>query len=142
MSFLMAEYICPIHGRFDALVERDANGEAPDVVECRETVMVDAASITDLYMPGTAEMPFPCGEPSHWAISAPLGRVKIGEVSQGKVAKAERHTWLDTEQLADRGAWKEWKKKRTEMWHSHYQDRRKKKGLDVASFKAAKEHGK
>jgi hypothetical protein len=33
-GLLVAEYLCPVHGRFEQLVERDANGEPPSVVSC------------------------------------------------------------------------------------------------------------
>jgi hypothetical protein len=33
-SPMMAEYVCPVHGKFERLVERDVNGDPPDEVDC------------------------------------------------------------------------------------------------------------
>jgi hypothetical protein len=102
VSFIVAEYLCPEHGRFDELVERQENGEAPDAVQC-------PCPINDAT----------CGLSSSWTISAPLGRVKIGEVTQGKVRKAEVPTWTDTEPLANGMSVSDWKKKRAKTWRDH-----------------------
>lgn len=74
MSWIMLEYECPEHGRFDSLEPRS---EAPDHKPC----------------------PI-CGRLSPWVISAPLGKVKIGEVTRGKSEPPPAHV-MDTRALAD-----------------------------------------
>ncbi len=31
---MVAEYLCPVHGRFELTVDRDANGDPPDEATC------------------------------------------------------------------------------------------------------------
>lgn len=107
MTFTVAEYICPEHGRFEALVERDSRGEAPSFMECPEPADDGDADY------GT------CAIMAPWTISAPLGRVKLGEVTQGKVTKSEVPTWTDTEPLGDGMPLQEWKKRRAKVWKDH-----------------------
>lgn len=33
-SLIVAEYLCPVHGRFEREVERDANGDPPEELPC------------------------------------------------------------------------------------------------------------
>ena len=120
MSFTVAEFICPVHGRFEALVERPV----PDLYPC--TVEDDIGEL--------------CFEICPWTISAPLGRVKVGEVSQGKVTKSERETWLDTEPLASGMSVTEWKSRRAKMWADRDRSKRKQAGLDESSFRAAERY--
>ena len=126
MSFACAEYVCPIHGKFELIVERPV----PDSIRCPKL---------QYFTVEWAEAP--CDQQSPWTISAPLGRVKVGEVAQGKVTRAELPTWMDTEPLASGMSSAEWKRKRAEMWRARDQDKRKAAGLDTQSFRAAEEHG-
>lgn len=72
------DYECPIHGRFEAQVDRDEQGDAPDETAC-----------------------IVCGVQSAWRISAPLARVRRFEAIKGKSEKPERDTWLDTTNLGE-----------------------------------------
>lgn len=88
----MADYMCPEHGIFDALVARDP---MPDDQPCPT-----------------------CGATSPWSIGAPLYKPQRGAVSQGKVQKSERATWTDTSDLGDGMPLGEWKKKRAKVWEA------------------------
>lgn len=109
-SLTVAEYECPMHGRFELTVGRDANGDPPSNYPC-------PMDCEDSNFP--LEESVPCDLDSPWVISAPLGHVPVASVSLGKVSKSERSTWTDTEALADRGAWSDWKKKRKAVWEEH-----------------------
>jgi putative FmdB family regulatory protein len=56
-ALIVAEYSCPECGEFEATVKRPT----PDELDCPT-----------------------CGATATWVISAPIGRVKRGEVTQGK----------------------------------------------------------
>lgn len=100
MAFVVAEYCCPEHDRFDALTERTPFGDAPDECPCPAILMIDGEH-------GMYEQA--CGRMSPWAISAPLGRVKLGEVHRGKSDPHLPHQ-LDTRPLADGMPPHEWNK--------------------------------
>lgn len=88
---ILVDYQCPSCGTFESLVDRPA----PDEVQCD------------------------CGKAAHWVPSPVFGHVKPFSVTQGKVAKAERPTWTDTELAGERGGYHEWKKKRDQVWRDH-----------------------
>jgi len=77
----VAEYSCPDCGVFDATVERPA----PDEHDC----------------------PI-CGATATWVISAPVGRVKRGEVSQGKY-EPPPSGYMDTRALGDGQSLEDWR---------------------------------
>ena len=83
MSYAIAEYQCPLHGRFEAMVERPIPDDAP----CE------------------------CGVPSPWVISAPLGRAKIAEAVTRAKSDPHRPNQLDTRPLADGMPYAEWRAK-------------------------------
>lgn len=98
-GLIAREYACPDHGVFDLLVERNHATER----EAR---------------------PCPtCGAPSEMAMSAPIGRVRLGEVGRGKSDPPPSPIALDTRALADGMPLHEWKQRRRAMWNDH--DRRK-----------------
>ncbi len=45
-AWLMAEYACPAHGIFEQLVQRDADGNAPDSVRCGDCSKVASWTIS------------------------------------------------------------------------------------------------
>lgn len=106
---LLAEYMCPVHGRFDAIVDRDANGDPPKSVACP---MVD--DLLDL-----DREPVACGLEAEHVISAISGHVKRGEVTRGRNDEKPTPLALDTEALADGMPLKEWKARRQAMWRAH-----------------------
>lgn len=88
MSRIVAEYVCPEHGRFDRTLERTVAGDAPDDCPCPD-----------------------CGIVSPWTISAPLHRVAV-TAARGGWQKPERKTYLDTRELGEGMDIQEWREKR------------------------------
>ena len=89
-SLVARDFACAAHGPFDALVGRLEEGAQP----CPA-----------------------CGASSPMVPSAPLGRVKRGEVTQGKVEAAPSPYALDTRPLADGMPLREWKAQRSKLWN-------------------------
>jgi hypothetical protein len=110
---MSAEYECPVHGRFTETVARDTNGDPPGSMPC--TSVVHDGRIDPPCCPIDAPCEWhgvDCGESSQWRISAPAGRVKAGEVVQGKVTEyPPDHACLDTRPLADGMPLHEWRAK-------------------------------
>src|SRR5690242_19691526 len=83
----IADYECPVHGRFEAQVERDENGDPPEHVQCCEAVLRFDPNTTL----ASSEL---CGRTSEYRISAPLTRVrKIEAAKKGGWTKPERKEW-------------------------------------------------
>jgi hypothetical protein len=95
---LVAVYTCPEHGEFDAEVERDANGEAPDLTLCW------------------------CEARATWTPSPVACRVQRFSVSRGKWEKPERPTYLDTRKLGEGQSWAEFKEERKKVWEQKHKD--------------------
>lgn len=78
--------------------------------------------------PGSRPCPT-CGRPSPLVVSAVAGRVKLGEVSRGKVADAPSPYALDTRPLAEGMPLAEFKQKRAKLWREKREREWKDKGL-------------
>lgn len=91
-GLIAREFDCPDCGIFDETIKRSEDGEGV-FVPCQL-----------------------CGQPSERIASAVLGRIKLGEVTRGKVEKAPTPGHCDTEPLADGMSFTEWKKQRRKMW--------------------------
>lgn len=101
-GFLVAEYRCPEHGVFEATVQRDDAGNAPDEQPCPHVVDHDGEGGVD-----------ECLEPSPWTISAPKSRVLSvvpTAASRGGDMKDRPRGMLDTRPLAEGMKLSEWKK--------------------------------
>lgn len=105
-GFLVAEYRCPEHGVFAVTVQRDVNGDAPDEMPCPQP------DDSDRYEWRETE----CGTSSPWTVSAPLGRVKQGEVGRGKYEPPPTKAYTDTRELGEGMPMAEWQAKRDAMW--------------------------
>ncbi len=115
-----AEYMCPDHGRFEMDVQRTAEGDAPDEMECPWPADEGDADYG------------PCPHRATWCISAPMTRVqKVTAAVKGKWQKPEHKTWTDTSNLAEGQPLYEWKEDRAKIW----EEKRKR---DVVAF--AREH--
>lgn len=100
---VVCTYTCPEHGEFDAEVERDADGNAPDRIEC---------PMGEIY-----GMPCVCGEAATWTPS-PIGcRVRRVEVVRGGWEKPERKTFLDTRRLGEGQDPEEFRAERKRIWN-------------------------
>jgi len=110
---MTADYECPVHGRFEALVERDANGDPPSVVYC-------SAIVNGRPDPSCCPHDAPCEWHaweclllSPWRISAPsLKRDSVPCYAAVRGGDTERRPgMLDTRPLAEGMPVKEWKAK-------------------------------
>jgi hypothetical protein len=89
---ILSEFLCPLHGRFTALVDSGAD-EAP----CPVTVGPGAYDEH-----GRARNHTPCAWPSPWSPSkVPAMRMKRVEATRGNHEKAEHKGWLDTTNLEE-----------------------------------------
>lgn len=102
---IVAVYTCPVHGEFDAEVQRDENGEAPDVVIC-----------SHLGDPGSDIDDLQCCEDSVWTPSPVAARVRRIEAVRGKWEKPERNTYLDTRDLGEGQDPSDFWAKRKQVW--------------------------
>ncbi len=89
---IAAEYMCPEHGRFELVVDRDANGDAPAEARCPGPQNGDAW--TPASMTG-------CGYWAPYVISSPLVGVRRVEAVKGGWEKPARPTYLDTRDLGE-----------------------------------------
>lgn len=122
---LVAEYECPDsdHGRFTLTVQRDANGDPPEEALCpappNDVCMACGALEGEVCDPWCTRCRTCCGKPSPWRPSAVRGRVKLGEVDQGKVMDyPPPNVCLDTRPLADDpspGGYERWKTKQRSL---------------------------
>lgn len=105
---IVAVYTCPEHGEFDAEVQRDGRGEAPDVIACMVQLSFDTRDPS--IRPGY------CGLLCSWTPSPVAGRVRRIEAIKGKWEKPERETFLDTRDLAEGMDVEDWQAKRKKVW--------------------------
>lgn len=109
---LMAEYRCPEHGVFEVLVDRDADGSAPDTQPCPGEMPVyeddgELVECIDVVV---------CAFPSPWCISAPkplVASLPCAPIVRGGDMKDRPPDMLDTRPLAEGMPYSEWKKKQT-----------------------------
>lgn len=111
---IVAVYTCPEHGEFDAEVERDENGEAPDIEPCPFSV----------YQPGDCceDHRSLCGLPATWTPSPVAARVRRIEAVKGKWEKPERSTYLDTRELGEGMDPDDFAEKRKAIWERRRQE--------------------
>lgn len=124
---LVCVYTCPTHGEFDAEVERDADGNAPDVIECGiPDDCWDCGGQPSA--PGRLESGCktckmtchaPCPLDATWTPSPIACRVRRFEVARGKYEKPERKTYLDTRNLGEGQDIEEFRAERRKIWRDH-----------------------
>lgn len=114
---IVAVYSCPEHGEMDVEVQRDENGEAPDVAACPVmlTANGDALGVN-------------CDLPATWTPSVVGCRVRRIEVVRGGWEKPERSTYLDTRKLGEGQDIEEFRAERRKVWDE-------KRKADVMAFK-------
>lgn len=114
---IVAEYLCPVHGRFTVEVPRDANGDPPGSTPCPASVDADYAIGNS--RPIDRGFDLRCGQPSPYVISATRGaRVRKVEVVRGGYRKAERQTWTDTTNLGEGQDLDDWVAERDKVWEA------------------------
>jgi hypothetical protein len=128
---MVAEYECPVHGRFDRVVDRTENGDPPEAQPCPMLAMCkpdalglcrDCGELVELYCQPCTRA---CEIESEYRISAVAGRVRVGEVVRGTSELPPHALALDTQDLADGMPYNDWKKKRTKLWRDEMRKRRK-----------------
>lgn len=98
---MVAEYLCPEHGRFAAEVDRDEHGNPPDDVIC--------GSHTGIF----------CGRAAPFVISKTgTARVRGVEVVRGPYQKPERPTWTDTTNIGEGQDLDDWIADRDKVWEA------------------------
>lgn len=105
---MMAEYLCPEHGRFEQLVERDENGNPPAEAKCMEWLPQENPELVGHDHPTTY-----CGQWSEYVISAATGKadsMPARAVTRGGDMKDRPPGMLDTRPLAEGMPMSEWKK--------------------------------
>lgn len=110
-GLLMAEYMCPKHGRFELLVERDAKGDPPASVGCRVFDEADEYIVTDEDDPDFNV----CGRASPWTISCGAVHTQfVITASHGKPDPKPHPRAMDTRMLAE-GRRSEFRKQRRKI---------------------------
>jgi hypothetical protein len=104
---MMAEYLCPEHGRFEQLVARDEKGDPPATHVCAQSLFVDSATDCCEDHAGT------CPEVCPLVIGASKGKadsMPARAVTRGGDMKERPPGMLDTRPLAEGMPMSEWKK--------------------------------
>lgn len=99
-ALMTADYECPEHGRFEAVVSRDSAGDPPAMESCRVLesgwIKADGTSPRDAYVVHV------CGIASPWRISCPPIHTQfVVSASQGKSAPKPHPKSMDTRLLAE-----------------------------------------
>lgn len=117
---IVATYTCPEHGGFDAEVQRNENGEAPDVAECQvpdDCWGCGGQNCTSCEV-CCGKCVAPCHRESPWTPSSTVGcRVRRVEVVRGRWEKPERKTYLDTRKLGEGQDIEEFQAERKKIWN-------------------------
>ena len=106
---IVCVYTCPRHGEFDAEVNRDESGSAPDFADCGS---------------------LGCQLKATWTPVAISCRVRRVEVVRGKYEKPERKTYLDTTDLGEGQSDEEFRAQRRKIWREHRMDGSRKEFLN------------
>lgn len=95
---MVAEYLCPEHGKFALEVDRDGSGDPPGTRPCpRQGMELANPADDDAHFEAHAR----CGIDAHYCVSAPRVGVRRVEAVRGGWQKPERKTWLDTRNLGE-----------------------------------------
>ncbi len=91
-GLLMAEYLCPVHGRFEQLVDRDANGDPPSSLPCPAAV--------DFVIEG--DLAGVCRAAAPWTISSGAVHTQfVVTASHGRNDPKPHPKAMDTRMLAE-----------------------------------------
>lgn len=104
-GLIVAEYECPVHGRFEVTLERDANGDAPEFAHCisgdRDALEVE------------------CVNACRFVFPAPMGRVqRVTAARRGKDPEPPPNV-MDWRSLAEGMDHDEWEKKERKKDFEH-----------------------
>jgi hypothetical protein len=111
---MTADYECPVHGRFEATVERDDVGDPPTETACPHRVEPRSFALFGVHGEERARL-FVCGKPSPWRISCPPVHTQfVVTASHGKSAAKPHPETMDTRMLAE-GRKNEFRKQRKKL---------------------------
>jgi len=114
-----AVYTCPVHGAFDAEVQREATGGAPDAIACNEEITLGVATHP---LTGAPAIEYGrCSLEASWTPTVIACRVRRIEAVKGKWEKPERKTYLDTRDLAEGMDIDDFHEKRSAVWEERRQ---------------------
>lgn len=118
---MVAEYLCPVHGRFALEVQRDENGDPPNEMLCDYELVTREEKIANLARRMQQGIPGPtrglCDELSPFVISKTgTARVRRVEAVRGGYQKPERETWTDTTNLGEGQDLDDWIADRDKVW--------------------------
>lgn len=101
---IVTDYLCPLHGHFEATVE----APSPDEMPCPGEVHMHGEGAPDVeHTPAelaameAGGLTARCGLSSPWSPTAMHGKVKAWEVERGGWEKPERQSFLDTRELGE-----------------------------------------
>lgn len=112
---ILADFICPIHGRFEAMVDPDA----------------EFAPCPAPYEPVTVGLPkfLACGEPSPWSPSPiAVHTAFVVSATRGKSDPPPHKLATDTRALGEGQSYSEWRAQRKKLWRDHDYRVRKERG--------------
>lgn len=108
---MLAEYMCPEHGRFELVVPRGENGDPPGTHPCVFAIGADGSRDGDL----VTWTEVPCGMTADHVISAPAVHTQfVVSATQGKSAPKPHRDAMDTRLIAE-GRKNEYKRQRKEV---------------------------
>lgn len=112
---ILADFMCPVHGRFEMLVDANA-----DTALCPAPNALAAWLVEDLaHLAVHGPVRQVCGIASPWTPSPVAGRVRLVEVSRGKVEPPPTPQHYNTEKLGEGQRYSEWRAERKAMWREH-----------------------
>lgn len=119
------DFLCPIHGRFEALAESDS-----DSALCPHPSAIGPYSIGPVNGAEGPRQHFrTCAQVSPWTPSPVAGRVElVSAVSRGKWEPPPSKLATDTRPLMEGQKYSEWRKDRKKVWRDHDHKARKERG--------------
>lgn len=127
-SPMLCEYSCPVHGVFEQLVERDANGDPPATKRCPESSSLQHPPVG----PITGAVCGMCGRESPLVLSAPSIKFWSRDpVALGRASKSDERDprALNTDDYASGKITKtEWRKKQAALRMERRHQRKLKSG--------------
>ena len=120
---MLADYECPVHGVFEAQVQRDENGNPPTGQPCPVSVGCDNEACVEEHAL--------CSFPASWRISAPsIARDSVPCFAAVRGGDTERRPgMLDTRPLAEGQPVSEWRAKQAEAQRERRHHELIRKGL-------------
>ena len=132
---ILSDFTCPIHGRFEALVESDSDYALCPVTsrERARSLIYDEHNgeyVVGYSAPGPVQLvDVRCAQVSPWTPSPVAGRVElVSAVSRGKWEPPPMPTATNTRGLMEGQNYGEWRKERKKVWRDHDYRVRKERG--------------